>query len=417
MFFKKIIQKPTWCILTLIIVNICSIGALLIVVILSGTDYHELLLRDDGYYNIAKSFVHGGNLMHRFRGPVLPLIFSTLFLFPDKWHSILRLVISLMVSIAVICISYQIAKNYLNLRQFLIGGLLFILNPIYIHWTFKSSPEIYLSLCLGLFILNILKYYKWHKIKCLIYATVAFVISFFIKPTFLFIPIVMLIAACIWVKSKEIIVVSFLYIVMGIVSFVACDKFTQIKYEPSTKLIQRKYAYVHKIFLITDSFWTDYVLKTRQFHKGTVHRYKIPYKEGKSLYECKYEWLEHFFRKYPDANLLFTNLYFIYDKPWLVVQKLLVSPIFYFSMSARTYETFLKLIFNAIALFFVMWGIKILYRQKYVRKELTLILSIVAGYIILHLLTHAMNRYALPILPYLFVFGGVSLANIRWRTR
>ncbi len=382
---------------------------LLLTIILKGIDYQELILRDDGYYNISKDFVNGHSLFHKFRGPVLPLIFSVLFLFPLKIQPFIRILITLIFSYGVLLILYNITKDYLSKKQFLIGGLIFIFNPVWIHWTFKSSPEIYLCFFLGLFIYFILQYYKTTKIKYILFSLLVFFLSFFIKPVFLFIPIIMLFFSIIFVKSKKIIIISIIFAIAGIGSYIIQDNITKLKYDLNLSKVERTYEYVHKTFLVSDTFWTDYVIKTKQFHKGRFKKYTIAYRNDLSLKAYIEKWRKNFFDKFPNKGLIFMNLYFVYNEPLLVFQKFIASPFFYFAMSARTWETFLKLINSIILITLSIIGLKKIIKKSsiQVRKEILLILSIVIGYIVLHLLTHSMNRYSLPVLPYLYVWAGL----------
>lgn len=400
----------------LLVIHAIVILLILTGLILTGIDYKELILRDDGYYNIAKNFVHGdSSLFHKFREPLLPLIFSILFIFPDSLHPFIRLLITLIFSLGVIIITYKITKDYLKIKQFFWGSLLFILNPVYIHWTFKSAPEIYLCFLLGLFIYNILRYIKTKKIGYILCALLSFFLSFFIKPVFLFIPILMFIFGLIFIKSKKIIIVSIICLILGFVGYKTQDRITKINYGLNIPKIERKYDYVHKVFLISQSYWTDYVVKTKQLRFSFINKYTIAYKDDKSLEEYTKGWIDDFYKKYPDKGLIFMNLYFIYKEPLLVLQKLILSPFFYFSMSSRTYETFIKLFVSIVSLILSIIGIKKIFNviKWQGRKEILLILSIVLGYIILHLVSGCHNRYSLPVLPYLYVWGGVTFLRFK----
>ncbi len=396
----------------LISIHILIIISLLLVVILSGRDYRDLLLRDDGYYFIAKQFVQGGSLLHKFRGPVLPLMFSILFIFPEIFHPFLRLGLSLMFSAGMIILLSRITRDYLTEKLFFIGSLIFILNLVYIHWTFRNTPEVYLCFFLGLFILNIINYYRTEKVRYLIYASLVFILTFFIKPVFLFIPIALIVVTII-IKSRRLFIYSSILLFIGFFSYTAQDRFTQVLYDEEVTKAERHFEYVHKVLLVSDSFWIDHVLKTRQFHKGTLHSYEVNF-EGR---ETTGDWIRNFYEKYPNGNYVFMNLYFIYDKPLLVIQKLITSPLFYFAMSARTVETLVNLLFSIISLTFCIMGLRIIFKNLGHKEELILMLAVVIGYISLHLLTHSMNRYSMPVLPYLYVWGGVALIRLKGITK
>ena len=393
---------------TLILMHFLVIMTMLLVVIMSGADYRELLLVDDGYYNIAEGFVRGETLLHKFRGPVIPLIYSILFVFPTSAHPFVRLLISLIFSVGTMTVLFEIVKRYLSERAFFLGSAIFLLNPVYNHWVLKSSPEIYLAFFLGLFILNVVYYFETSKIRYLLYACLIFSISFFVKPVFLFIPIFMFFAA-ILIKSRRFVVVSLFLLILGTCAYGVQDGITKVKYNPSVKRLERKYDYIHKTLLIADTYWVDYVLRTKQFSKSTILGYGVPYRDGKSLSQYSIDWVKDFYKKYPKGSLVFMNLYFVYREPILVIQKLLISPFFYFAMSAREEETFVKLFFSIVSITLSIIGLRRIYRSSENKNEIKLIVSILLGFVALHLVTHTMNRYSLPILPYLYVWGGIPL--------
>jgi len=410
-------------IIMLILIHSLIILTMLVAAVRSGVDYRELLLVDDGYYDIAEDFIKGETLLHKFRGPVIPLIFSILFVFPKSAHPFIRLLISLIFSVGTIIVLFEIVRRYLSERAFFLGSTIFLLNPVYNHWVLKSSPEIYLAFFLGLFILNIVDYFETSKVRHLLYACLIFSISFFVKPVFLFIPIFLLLGAAL-IKSRRFVIVSLLLLILGICAYGGQDRFTQVKYDPSVSRLERKYDYIHKVLLIADTFWVDYVLRTKQFYKPTIQDYSIPYRDGKSLNEYGTDWVRIFYQRYPGGSLLFMNLYFVYREPTLVLQKLLVSPLFFFAMSARAEETFVKLVFSIISIVLSIIGLRVVCKRSRHKNEIKLIISIVVGFIVLHFVTHSINRYSLPILPYLYVWGGVPLLwlmnvltkMLRWRS-
>ena len=60
-------------------------------------------------------------------------------------------------------------------------------------------------------------------------------------------------------------------------------------------------------------------------------------------------------------------------------------------------------------------GLKKIYPEQNI-KELLIILIIILGYFTLHWLTHAYSRYSLPVLPFLFIWGGVYLEKLLFKT-
>jgi hypothetical protein len=395
-----------------LLIHVVIMFGLFIGLIATGQDYPRIMLRGDSYYEIAQQFANGDTLMHKFRGPILPLIFSVLFVFPQSVQPLIRLLISLGFSIGTILLLFYITKNFLSDKEFLYGSLIFILNPVYIHWIIKPYPEICLAFLLGLFIFYITKYLNTHRTKYVLCAVLVFTISFFIKPVFIFIPVLLFIAA-IFIKSKKIGATTIILIFSGIIAYVAEDNFTEIKYKQDVNKCDRKYEYINQTLLIFNTYWVDYVVRTKQFYKPTIHQYRIAYREGKSLDDYTYDWIKKFYQKYPEGNLIFMNLYFIYSEPLLVLQKLLMSPLFYFAMSARQIETYAKLVFSIFSVVLAIIGLKALFKNSKNKNGMILIISIIIGYISLHLATHAVNRYSVPILPYLYIWGGIPLSKFK----
>lgn len=399
-----------------ILIHIVIILGLFVVIAISGGNYRDMLLVDDGYYNIARNFVHGDTLLHKFRGPVQPFVISILFIFPESLHPFVRLLVSLFISVGVIVTVYYITRNYISKKQFLIGSLVFLLNPVYIHWTFRGAPELLLALFLGLFILCIINLFRTNKSIYLFFSALILFASFFVKPVFLFIPFFLILASLI-MKSRKFVFVSLLFVIIGLIGYVAQDQITKKPYLSNQSEYAKTHDYKHKIFLINDSFWTDYVLKTKQFYKPTVNAYDEEYKNGKPIGEYIDIWIRNFYQEFPNSNLIHMNLYFVYTEPLLVAQKLLVSPLFYFSMSARQLETFVKLLFSLVSIILAVLGLRAVTREPEHKSEIILIISIIVGFIALHLVTHAMNRYSLPVLPYLYIWAGIPLMQLFKRIR
>ncbi|MFW5803604.1 MAG: hypothetical protein ACOCWG_00060 [bacterium] len=380
-----------------------------------GMDTEHLLLMDDGYYGLAKSFVQGDSLLHKFRGPALPLIYAPMFLFPKALHPYLRLVLTSFIVYLILFFLKKITKDMLTDRQFLWGCMPVIVNPIWIHWTFKTSLEIYLCLLLIIFTYFQIEYFKTSKIKYFLISLIPFIISFFFKPVFIFIPVFIMIYSLVYFRNKNFIFTSIIAIIIGLTSYVIQDKITKYEYnDKALTTYERRAHYIHKSFLIQDSFWTDYVLKTGQFHKWSVIPYREKYRNGKGFYEYYQDWLKTFFNQYPNANMFFLNYYFFKNNPGLVIKKLLVSPIFFLGMSARPLESYVKLIFNIFILGLSFIGLKKLFTLVSKKQQLSIILIIyiVLAYSTLHFLTHSINRYFLPVMPLTIIWSGYIIDKI-----
>jgi hypothetical protein len=183
----------------------------------------------------------------------------------------------------------------------------------------------------------------------------------------------------------------------------------------------------HEDFLIMDSFWTDYIIRTRQFHKGTVLKYKAPGSSGvkypfggsiEDLYsQTSDKWIRAYLEKHPGSSRFAVNLNYIFHEPVMVIQKLVVSPLFFFSMSARPKETYIKLLFSIFAIILAVKGLLLMRREpefkKKSKRDIVLIFAVLFGFALLFFVTHAINRYSYPVLPYLYVWGGIVVLKIK----
>ncbi|MCK4763587.1 MAG: glycosyltransferase family 39 protein [Candidatus Aminicenantes bacterium] len=402
---------------------------LLTVIVISGLDYRDLLLRDDGYYRCARQFVQGGSLMHRQFGPLLPLLYSPLFIFPTFLHPFLRVFLALSFSLGTLALLMHIVKDYITGKQFFRGGLFIILNPLYNHWILRSSPEIYLTFLLGLLIFFLVKYSRSGSFRYFLYAAGVFVTGIFVKPAFLLIPFALLLFA-ILTKSKKMAVAALVFTCTGIGGYALFNRVTaartnfpgpgQTASPPASRGLKQTYSIYGGDLFIWNTFLTDYLIKTGQFHKGTLTSYKPRpgagiYSSGGYFYEIRNKtarpWIENYFRRRPGGNYLCMNLYFIYDRPLLVLQKLAVSPLLFFSLSGRTAESVLMLFVTLFSLFFALPGIGRALKKPGTKKDILLIVFIIAGFSSLYLTTHAIGRYSVPILPYLYIWAGVTLSK------
>ena len=178
-----------------------------------------------------------------------------------------------------------------------------------------------------------------------------------------------------------------------------------------------------KDFIIRESFWIDYVIRTGQFHKGRVIKYKIPqnsdakYPFGGDVLDVDdktvQKWLQSYYMKYPDGGFVHMSLYFFIQEPLMVLQKFIFSPIFYFSMSARPVESYVKLIINIFSIILTIIGLSSILKKSENKKEIIIILAIIFGFSSLYFVSHCINRYSYPIIPFLYIWSGVALLKIK----
>jgi len=273
---------------------------LLAFLILSGLDYKDYILRDDGYYFMAKNFGKGIFNSGSVIGPGLPFIYAPIHFFNENLHPFIRLSIS---HIAVLIILFTVSKltiTYLNDRQLFWGLLMVIIHPVFIQWTFRTSVDLYLSLFLGVFILYLIKYIDKGRIINLFFSFLAYSYAIFIRPSFICIPLVLLLSSLVILKSRKIILISFALLITTGVCFYANNIYL-LKNSGSKKIT----ADSGRSFVILQSFvLTETILKTKQFHKGDVDNYNVEdsLSGARYIYKNVNEYIANYNNKYPNGS-------------------------------------------------------------------------------------------------------------------
>jgi hypothetical protein len=407
----------------LIIINFILITSIVIAAKIFGYDLTKLLLvSDDGYFKLSKSLFEGESIMPNILGPGIPIIYYVIHFFPDTFHPFIRLFISFLFSTGIIIIVHYSLIEYLNKKEIFLGSLLFIFNPVYVQWTIKSCPEIFIGFFLALFIFFLLKTLKTNNLVYFVILCLIFFLSFFIKPVLLLVPFPLLIYS-VYLKYKQFITFSLILLIVGVSGF-----FTYNLNTPKVNSQERaegKYQY-GEYANITHTLWINYVIKTKQFYKNSIKPYKV-YDDLEQYFPQEQVWLYEgfngewefeyaaeryviqYYKKNPQGNVIGLNIRFILDYPGLFIQKLIFSPLFFLGMSAH--GTFVKLLCN---LFFITLGILSLRKciNNINKKELVSMVGVVVGYSILYLMLYSFDRYALPVLPWLIVWSGYYIARV-----
>jgi hypothetical protein len=395
---------------------------ILLTLVVFNVDYSWHLLKDDGYYSTAGRYIQGdfspyGNVI----GPGLPAIYMVIYLFPEILHPFIRLLISQMFIFIILYTLSKITVNKLSNKQYLLGSLLIVLNPIFIHYTFRSIPDTYLAGLLGIFILAYLRFYERNRIISLMVATISLSIGIFIRPSFILIPFVILLYSLIYKRNIISIATSTILILVALLSLFlnnvyiekgkALNRYESVEDSVSIRDVNR-YDVVILNFILTET-----IINTGRFHKGTVDNYGDTVSGGgvDYLYERVDKFINEYYDNYPEGSAIGMVLYYAKENPLVTIMKIILSPIFFFSLSSREIMSYSYLLISIVYLLFAIRGSKaIIIREIKNKNHIMIILYIIFGYILLHIITHGYSRYSIAVLPYLYIWVGVSFQSIIW---
>jgi len=406
----------------LIIINFLLIIVIVMIAKFRGYDFKELLMSDDGYILLSKKLYNGESIMTSILGPGIPIIYYAINFFPESLQPFIRLFISLLFSTGIIIIVHYSILPYLNKKKIFIGSLFFIFNPVYVQWTIKNCPEIFVGFFLALFIFFLLKTIRTNKLLYFILTSFVLFISFFIKPVFLLVPLPLIIYY-ILLRDKRLIIFSIVLLIVGGLGFYTYN-LNAPKWN-SKDNPELRYSYGQHAN-IAHTLWINYVIKTKQFYKNSIRPYVV-YDDLENYFPDKHIWLyegfngetefqyaieryaAYYYKENPQGTAIGMDINFILDYPGLFLQKLIFSPFFFLGISAH--GTIIKLIYN---LFFITIGIVSLMKCIKTRnkKEILSIITVVIGYSLVYLTLYSYDRYSLPILPWLIVWSGYYISHV-----
>ncbi|MBN1187225.1 MAG: glycosyltransferase family 39 protein [Bacteroidales bacterium] len=397
--------------------NLIITFVLVIFIFLNDLDFKDLLLRDDGYYMLAKKFANGEFNSGSVMGPGLPLIYAPIHFFNESLHPFIRLLVSQVAVLIILFIVSKLTIQYLNNKQLLCGLFMVILNPVFIQWSFRTSVDLYLSLFLGLFILYLFKYINSGKIIHIFFSFLAYSYAIFTRQSFILIPVVLLITSLFVLRSKRLIIISFTLFLISGVSFIATGLYLQNNIG-SAKL---NADFGRSTTIITNLIMTETILETGQFHKGTVDYYNIKEqlqgdhninKGVDYIYFKLNKFYEDFEMHYPGGNTIQMIFYYIKIHTDVFIAKVLLGPIFFFALSSRELVSYLLLIITVVNSLLIWLTLKSYLVIEENKQFFFILFAILFGYFLLHWMTHAYSRYSLTILPYLFIWTGPQVVNI-----
>lgn len=401
---KKVFTNRVYVLYVLIILQ--TIVIFTIYALKTMTSGNEIFLASDGYYEATKLFIEEGAVNRIFAiRPGVSVILSPLFLFPESLHPFLRVTISVLLSIGVLYFLYKITERYLNGIELFLGSLILIFNLTWIHWTLRLTPEIFLTFFLGLFIWSLSEFWNKKTPKWLIIGTLAIAYSITVKPVTLVVPVLVLFYALF--REKRILTFSVFSLLLCIFAYY----YTGVNpiLSSNSDKVTTSYQKISSTF-INEAYWYDFMLSTQQFHKGL----KIPYEEG-TLWETSWlkgdKFVEDYYNNHPEGNVVSLHFAFFEKHPKMVIQKTIMSPFIYLMLGTVPIYTKILIPLTLISLILTIVGLRkiVSIAGNEERKFIYLIFLIIIAFSLPYLFFHAYARYSMPVLPFLFIWGGAFL--------
>ena len=399
---KKIVLKVFF-IQTLIVFSV-----FFIMKIIFKVDNYKFI-EDDGYLLIAREFFKGNcSLSGKILGPVLPFLFAIIYIFPDFLLPVTRILIAQIFTLGNLFIAFLIfSKLYLHLgvnknKYLFYGLLLFAVNPLYLYFTLKSTPEIYVTFfLLGTIYITYL-FIKNYEIKYLLLCILFYGVSIFLKPALIMIPLILLI----YYLFKKRIKLSLLFLVillMNTVFFYSFIKYEEFKSdEINISYGNIDYAYITYTYLVKN------IVLNGNISTGTKNTENNIEGQNHSYSKIK---LFEFLDANKDKNILERNINFIKNEPfWFIIARLL-TPIFFFSLYSTTKLTIFFFITNMTLLVTGIIGLKNICKNIEDKLLLNIVLLSMVGYMLLYFLTYSFVRYSVPITSIVSVFSVLFVHN------
>jgi len=398
-FFMFITATRNRTVLSIFLLHTLIMLIILIALIITGKDYTVFILRDDGYYNLAANFLKGDFFSKSPIGPGLPAIFMPIHLCPAILHPFIRLIISQLAVFFILLTISKLTKKYLSNKQYLFGGFLIVLHPTFLHWTFRTSVDLYLGLFLGCFILFFVRYFRKQRGVDLLLSFLFFAYGILIRPSFILIPVSLLISVLLFKHYRLLTRYTIGLLVLTLGFFYLNNLYVGYNNTPD----ELKAETGRENILIGPFFLTETIIKTGEFHKATIDKYNIDGKVVDSDYITTQ--VHNFKNEHPNTGPISSVFVYGMENPDMFIAKYLLSPVFFFSLSSREFMSYLLLFASIFWLLTSYKGLRNTFNVQ-TKPELLLILIILTGYFALHWLSHAYSRYSLPVIPYLFIWGG-----------
>ncbi len=290
-----------------------------------------------------------------------------------------------MLNVGSLILQFLIVKALSLKREvFTLAALLFMFNPIIFHWTIKSAPEPLVTFLLLLWCYLILMGRRFWPL-----AAIVFFISFFVRPTFLFVPITFGLAGIV-LKRKAVLLFSLGLLVLGFAGYRLNNKLTV---QPHMDELTTYSSGLHEI--IMDAYFVDNVVATKRFHTGSLD---WPDGNRPMAHSQYWNWLEE--NRQANDNRFSLIFKFVKEHPKMTAQKFVLNPMFFFCTSSTVLETWIILGSSALLV-----ALMILALVKQRLEGDYLILMIMLGYCAIFWVGHSYSRYFFVLLPFVCMFA------------
>lgn len=294
-FLRRVTEKPVPGVSVIFTVVYCSVIILMLAVLRTNDTF---FLHDDGYYVIGQNFFKGvSGLSHQYLMPLFPFVLSLLGFFPENLHPALRIIMTLALTYGNIFVASRIFSAFLSPKQIFTGLLIFVLTPLYLHWSIKLTSEVILTLFLGLIILSFQKFYVTRKPAYLVMLFMSILLAGLTKPVFFFVPVFFLLFA-LYRKNIRLSVVTLIVVLYSLVIQLSVMEFAR----PLTPG-SRSYGTAD---LLAGSYYLKAVSMTGQLNTNSHVDYTKDNANRSNLLlanKMLTEWLDDFKKENPDASL------------------------------------------------------------------------------------------------------------------
>lgn len=406
-FLRRIIERPVPGVSAVFTIVYCS-AVIFMLTVLKTND--AFFLHDDGYYVIGINYFKGiSGLSNQYLMPLFPFILSLLGFFPENLHPALRILLTLALTYGNIYVANRIFSSFLSPKQIFTGLMIFVLTPLYLHWSIKLTSEVILTLFLGLIILSFQKFYITKKPAYLVMLFISILLAGLVKPVFFFVPVFFLLFA-LYRKNIKLSVVMLIVVLYSLAVQLSVMEFAR----PLTPG-SRSYGTAD---LLAGSYYIKAVSMTGQLNTNSHISYTKENADRSNLLlanKMLSEWLDDFNKEHPDASLQRIVAASFLDSPVLFVLSKIISPLFFICLASGFTEMLLNFIINILLIFFAVWSMR-----KYLKGKMDMVLPVIyglLGFFATYFFTFCIARYSVPFMFYLSVFAGPSLLGLFDRSK
>lgn len=366
----------------------------------------DFFLMDDGYYTCGKALYEGKiSFLHQSRGPGLYILYAGLNIFPESVHPIIRIVLTILIMRVNIFFAVRIFRKMLTGNQLFWGLVISVFNPLTLHFTIKNTPEVYLTLIMGVIIFGYLRFIDTNKFIFFTLATAGILAGMIFKPVFFLIPIFMLLHNVFIIKNKK---YYLPLVVLSLVSFYSYSLF-----QTYTKLEDEKAHSYGFGDILARVYLYDAMMKSGEINLGTSEEIQYSGADKSNYVLCdRYwrNWIEEYKKTNNDAPEYKIALDFTKDNLFRSVLLRITSPVLFISLTSSTTETISYLfLYGWLVILSISCIRKII---KDFRKEISAILYILAGYAAVFFLTLSYARYSIPFMFFFLIFTGIFFSEI-----